>query len=112
MAGCLYLCKAGFIRLCMHGHVFACMDGDCLFMDDNTLIVPGFPPWRFYSALRLACSWLQLVGFWLQLLLLRVLWPLHPRQLLLVLLCVRLGTLYTLVPLLTIVGFFTVIIFQ
>jgi hypothetical protein len=72
MAGCLYLCKAGFIRLCMHGHVFACMDGDCLFMDDNTLIVPGFPPWRFYSALRLTCFWLQLVGFWLQLLLLRV----------------------------------------
>jgi len=71
MAGCLYLCKAGFIRLCMHGHVFACMDGDCLFMDDNTLIVPGFPPWRFYSALRLTCFWLQLVGFWLQLLLLR-----------------------------------------
>jgi hypothetical protein len=38
--------------------------------------------------------------------------PLHPCQLLLVLLCVRLGTLYALVPLLTIVGFLTVIIFQ
>jgi hypothetical protein len=38
--------------------------------------------------------------------------PHHPCQLLLVLLCVRLGTLYALVPLLTIVGFLTVIIFQ
>jgi len=49
----------------------------------------------FYCAHRLDCSWLQLVGFWLQL----------------VLLCVRLGTLYALVPLITIGGFFTVIIF-
>jgi hypothetical protein len=63
-------------------------------------------------ALLLCSSACLLLASACGLLLLRVLWLIHPRQLLLVLLCVRLGTLYALVPLLTIVGFFTIIIFQ
>jgi len=69
-------------------------------------------PWISSMALLLCSSACLLLASACGLLLLRVLWLIHPRQLLLVLLCVRLGTLYALVPLLTIVGFFTIIIFQ